>query len=184
MKRIAGMALLMVIAFSAVACTEKTSATDKEARTEISKEKTAKEASSVSASVESGTKEQPSNDNKVADNSVEEKPQEYSNKEKEWRNYQLVDSESSIPGYLNLEIDYSIGKVQLQHQYYNENTYSSENWPLADGLIDVAEYDPMGGPPTVWKEYIEYSAEVIKLHYVDNEGVVDMENYQEFKLVY
>ena len=107
----------------------------------------------------------------------------YSNKDKIWRVYEMVNTDSSIPAFLYLEIDTSNGTVQIQHQYHSENTYSLEPWPLSDGLIDVKEFDGMGGPPAVWQEYIEYTEQVIKLHYVDdNDGTVDMDSYQEFHL--
>ncbi len=111
----------------------------------------------------------------------DDKPQESSTAQKIWRVYKKVDPESSIDSYLYLEIDKSTGSVTMQHQYYSENTYSTVSWPISDQVIQIKEFDPSSGEPWQWEEYMEYSESVIKLHYIDSDGNIIMDSWEEFK---
>lgn len=111
----------------------------------------------------------------------DDKPKESSTAQKLWRVYKKVDPESSIDSYLYLEINKSTGSVTMQHQYYSENTYSTVKWPISDQVIQIKEFDPSTGEPWQWEEYMEYSEGVIKLHYIDSDGNIIMDSYEEFK---
>ncbi|MBO4680113.1 MAG: hypothetical protein J5626_10650 [Lachnospiraceae bacterium] len=184
MKRSLFMVTALVLVLALTGCGESAPVASKPVKTEtqsvaetaeksVEKAETAQkeEVSEPAASVESDSKETTQD----AGNSDADKPAEYSTASKLWRVYKMDDPESSIEKYLYLDINLSKGYVEIYHNYYAENTFSSMPWPASDGIIDVKEYNGAGGPPAIWQVYLEYSESVIKLYQVNDDGTVDRE---------